>query len=186
MSSQPVQGGSQGFFVRYIRHQVETWVTSTKYKGRGREKQFQKPVLKQHDGISVLCCIAWDSVGLESTVSSRSSGDVEEMRQKGKHQNNHIALYVWPGSCFPVARSCPILCDPMNCNTPGLPVLTVSQSSLKPMSTESVMPSNHLILCHPLLLPSVFPSIRVFSSESSPQYEGAWFWTLFNSVMYCF
>ena len=45
--------------------------------------------------------------------------------------------------------------------------LTNSQSLLKPMSIESVMPSNHLILCHPpLLLPSIFPSIRVFSSES--------------------
>ena len=43
-----------------------------------------------------------------------------------------------------------------------------SQSSLKLMSIESVMPSNHLILCHPLLLPpSIFPSIRVFSNESA-------------------
>ena len=42
-----------------------------------------------------------------------------------------------------------------------------SRSLLKLMSTESVMPSNHLILCHPLLLPpSIFPSIRVFSNES--------------------
>jgi len=45
--------------------------------------------------------------------------------------------------------------------------ITNSQSSLKLMSTESVMPSNHLILCHPLLLlPSIFPSIWVFSNES--------------------
>ena len=45
--------------------------------------------------------------------------------------------------------------------------ITNSQSLLKLMSTESVMPSNHLILCHPLLLPpSIFPSIRVFSNES--------------------
>ena len=43
---------------------------------------------------------------------------------------------------------------------------TISQSLLKLMSIESVMPSNHLILCRPLLLPSIFPSIRVFSSES--------------------
>ena len=43
---------------------------------------------------------------------------------------------------------------------------TISQSFLKLMSIESVMPSNHLILCHPLLLlPSIFPSIRVFSNE---------------------
>ena len=48
----------------------------------------------------------------------------------------------------------------------SLPI-TNSQSLPKLMSTESVMPSNHFILCHPLLLlPSVFPSIRVFSSES--------------------
>ena len=45
---------------------------------------------------------------------------------------------------------------------------TISQSLLKLMSIESVMPSNHLILCHPLLfLPSIFPSIRVFSNESA-------------------
>ena len=44
---------------------------------------------------------------------------------------------------------------------------TISQSLLKLMSIESVMPSNHFVLCHPLLLlPSVFPSIRIFSSES--------------------
>ena len=43
---------------------------------------------------------------------------------------------------------------------------TNSQSMLKFMSIELVMPSNHLILCHPLLLPSIFPSIRVFSNES--------------------
>ena len=45
---------------------------------------------------------------------------------------------------------------------------TISQSLLKPMSIELVMPPNHLILCHPLLLlPSIFPSIRVFSNESA-------------------
>ena len=46
--------------------------------------------------------------------------------------------------------------------------ITNSQSLLKLMSIESVMPSNHLILCHPLLfLPSIFPSIRVFANESA-------------------
>ena len=43
---------------------------------------------------------------------------------------------------------------------------TISWSLLKLISTESVMPSKHLIFCHPLLLPSIFPSIRVFSNES--------------------
>ena len=46
--------------------------------------------------------------------------------------------------------------------------ITNSRNPLKPMSIESVMPSNHIILCHPLLLlPSIFPSIRVFSNEST-------------------
>ena len=55
----------------------------------------------------------------------------------------------------------------MNSSTPGFLVHHQLPSSLKLMSIESVMPSNHLILCHPLLfLPSIFPSIRVFSKES--------------------
>ena len=68
-----------------------------------------------------------------------------------------------------VAQLCPTLCDPMDCSTPGLPGVnpTNSWGLLKLMSIELVMPSNHHILCRPLLfLPSIFPSIRVFSSES--------------------
>ena len=58
---------------------------------------------------------------------------------------------------------CPTLCDPMDCSSPASLSITNSQSLLKLMSIESVMPSNHLILCYPLfLLPSIFPSIRVF------------------------
>ena len=66
-----------------------------------------------------------------------------------------------------VTRSCLTLWDSMNRSTPGLPVHHQLPELLKLMSIESVMPSNHLILCHHLLLlPSVFPSIRVFSNES--------------------
>ena len=65
-----------------------------------------------------------------------------------------------------VAQSCPTLCDPMNRSTLGLPVHHQLLESIQPMSLELVMPSNHLILCCPLLLPSTFPSIRVFSNES--------------------
>ena len=55
-----------------------------------------------------------------------------------------------------------LFATPMDGSTPGFPVLHFSQSLLKLMSAESVMPSNHLILCCPLLLlPSIFPSIRV-------------------------
>ena len=66
-----------------------------------------------------------------------------------------------------VAQSCLTLCDPMDCSMPASLSTTNSQSLLKLMSIESVMPSNHLILCCLLLLlPSIFPSIRVFSNES--------------------
>ena len=66
-----------------------------------------------------------------------------------------------------VAQLCPTLCNFMDCSTPGS---SVHQQLLELAQThviESMMPSNHLILCRPLLLlPSVFPSIRVFSNES--------------------
>ena len=66
-----------------------------------------------------------------------------------------------------VAQSFLTLCDPMNRSTPGLPVHRRFRGLLKLMSIESVMPSNHLILCHLLLLlPSIFPSIKAFSNES--------------------
>ena len=61
----------------------------------------------------------------------------------------------------------PNFCDPMKAPQPSL-FFTISQSLLKLMSIKLMMPSNHLILCHPLLLLlSVFPSIRVFSNESA-------------------
>ena len=66
-----------------------------------------------------------------------------------------------------VAQSCPTLCDPMNRSTPASLSITNSWNSLRLTSIESVMPSSHLILCHPLLLlPPIPPSIRVFSNES--------------------
>ena len=56
--------------------------------------------------------------------------------------------------------------------------ITNSQSLLKLMSIESVMPSNHLVLCHPLLLlPSIFPSIRVFSNESVLRIRWPEYWS---------
>ena len=61
--------------------------------------------------------------------------------------------------------------------------ITNSQSLLKPMSIESVMPSNHPILCHPLLLPpSLFPSIRVFSRESALHIRWPKYWSFSFSI----
>ena len=60
---------------------------------------------------------------------------------------------------------------------------TISQSLLKLMSIESVMPSNHLILCHPLLLlPSIFPSVKFFSNESALLIRWSKFWSFSFSI----
>ena len=58
------------------------------------------------------------------------------------------------------------LCDPMHCSTLGFPVHHHLWSLIRLLSITLMMPSNHLILCCPLLLPSIFPRIRVFSNES--------------------
>ena len=60
--------------------------------------------------------------------------------------------------------------------------ITNSQSLLKLMSIKSVMPSNHLVLCHPLLLPSIFPSIRVFSNESVLHIRWPKYWSFSFSI----
>ena len=74
----------------------------------------------------------------------------------------------------------------MDYSTPGFCVLhffTISQSLLQLMSIESVMPSNHLILCcRLLLLPSVFPSIRVFSNESTLRLRWPKYWSFSFSI----
>ena len=61
--------------------------------------------------------------------------------------------------------------------------ITNSQSLLKLMSINSVMPSNHLILCHPLLLPSIFPSIRVFTNESFLCIRWPKYWSFSFSII---
>ena len=67
-----------------------------------------------------------------------------------------------------VTQLCLTLCDPMDCNMQASLSFTNPWSLRKLMSIELVMPSNHLILCRPLLLPpSIFPIIRVFSNESA-------------------
>ena len=65
----------------------------------------------------------------------------------------------------------------MDCSMPGLPVHHQLSELLKLMSIESVMPSNHLILCcHLLLLPSIFPNIRVFANESALRIRWPKYW----------
>ena len=90
---------------------------------------------------------------------------------------------LWSSSSSSVSQSCSTLCNPMNRSTPGLPTINNSQSSLKLISIESVMPSRHLILCHPLLLlPPIPSSIRVFSNESTLCMRWPKYWSFSLSI----
>ena len=80
--------------------------------------------------------------------------------------------------CFSVAQSCPTLVTPRPAAHQASLSVTNSQSPPKPMSIESVMPSGHLILCCPLLLlPSIFPSIRVFSNQLALHIRWPKYWS---------
>ena len=82
-----------------------------------------------------------------------------------------------------VTQSCLTLWDPMDCSTPGLLSITNSQSLLKLMSIELMIPSNHLILYDTLfLLPSIFSSIRAFSNESALCIRWPEYWSFSFSI----
>ena len=112
--------------------------------------------------------ISWARI-LEWVVISFSK---RSSQPKDRTRVSYIArqvLYLWATSISisSVAQSWPTLCNPMDCSMPGFPDHHQLPEFAQIMYIELVMPSNHLILCHPLLLlPSIFPSIRVFSSES--------------------
>ena len=82
-----------------------------------------------------------------------------------------------------VAKLCLTLCDPMDCSTPGFPVLHCLLEFVELMSIEAVMPSNHLILCRPLLLlPLILTSVRVFSNESALCIKWPKYWSFSFSI----
>ena len=82
-----------------------------------------------------------------------------------------------------VTQSCPTLCDPMNCARQASLSITNSRSSLKLMPIESVMPSSHLILCRPLLLPTTPSSLRVFTNESTLRMRWPKYWSYSFSII---
>ena len=96
------------------------------------------------------CCLVSIALVFDDTLSRLAAGC--SSRLVVVQPLSHVCLFVTP---WTAARQAPLS-------------FTISRSLFKLMSIESVMPSNHLILCHPLLLlPSIFPSIRVFSNESA-------------------
>ena len=123
---------------------------------------------------------AWllQSMGLHRVGHNWATELKREGTQLHTSIENRIKIY-WAS----VSRPCLKLCNPMDCSMPGYPVHHNSQSLLKLMSFKSVMPSNQLILCCPLLLlPSVFLSIRVFSNESVLLLSWPKYWSFSFSI----
>ena len=94
-----------------------------------------------------------------------------------------IRLEHYHCGCCSVTQPCPTLCNPMDCSMPGFPVLHHLPELAQTHVHWVVMPSNHLILCRPLLLlPSTFPSIRVFSNELVLQIRWPKYWSFSFSI----
>ena len=132
--------------------------------------------------------------GLASYLAYKSTKEVvsvfvsQRSLQVQKHRNFGFrftaVLHIGCGCCS-VIKSCPTVCHPVDCSTPSFPSLLpgVCPNS---MSTESMIPSNHLILCCPfLLLPSVFPSTKDFSSESACCIGRPKYWSFSFSIRLC-
>ena len=123
----------------YLRLIGAQYATGEEWRNNSRKNEVMDQKPKQCPGVNV-------------------TGD----RSKSDAVKNNIA----PAQFSSVGQSCLTLCDSMDFSTPGFPVHHQLTEILKLMSIESVMPPNHLILWHPLLLlPSIFPNIRVFSNE---------------------
>ena len=98
-------------------------------------------------------------------------------------QNERDRIFYLCICCCSVAQWCPTLCHSMNCSTPGFLVLHYLPEFAQTQVRESVMPSNHLIFCHfLLLLPSIFPSIRDFSSELALHIQCPKYWSFRFSI----
>ena len=88
-----------------------------------------------------------------------------------------------PCCCWSVTKSCAILCDPIDSSTPGFPVLYCLPEFAQTHAHWVMMPSNHFIFCHPLLLlPSIFPNIRLFSSELAFHIRWPKYWSFSCSI----
>ena len=94
-----------------------------------------------------------------------------------------LSEYCYCCDCYSVTKLCPTLWDPMDYSMPGFPVLHYLLEFAQFMSFESVMLSNHLILCCPrLLLSLVFPIIRVFFNKSALHIRWPKYWSFIFSI----
>ena len=120
----------------------------------------ENPALKESSWLSSV----WDFCDYKIHASGVQDGHVGKSWTNLHPRRQQICDPVQFSS---VTQSCLTICNPMNCSMPATLSITHSRNPPKPMSIESMMPYNHLILYRPLLLlPSIFLSIKVFSNES--------------------
>ena len=136
----------------------------------------------------------WFPLGSTGLISLQSKGlsRVFSSTITWKHQffcaqpplwsNSHIHTWLLEKPSVQLTQLCPTLCDPMDCSTAGFPLhhqlLKLAQTHVHRVGDAS----NHLILCHPLLPPSIFSSIRVFSNESVLHIRWPKYWSFSFSI----
>ena len=97
--------------------------------------------------------------------------------------SQYTNIQVWAVQFSLVTQSCLTLCNPMDCSMLGFPVHQHLPELAQTPVVKLVMPSNHIILCHPLfLLPSIFPSVRVFFNESVLPIRWPEYWSFSFSI----
>ena len=104
-------------------------------------------------------------------------GDLEGWEKGGRRKKEGVCTHIYPFTSVQLLSPVQLFATPWTAARKASLSITNSRSPPKPMSIKSVMPSNHLILCRPLLLPSIFPSIRVFSNESALRIRWPKYWS---------
>ena len=140
----------------------------------------------------MMACSHHNSIMQNSSTPLKSSAlhlsIAASTQAPGNHRSIFTVITVLPfpechTCCCSVAKLCPTLCDPMDCSTPGFPVLHyLPEFAQTHVHSVSLLP-NHLLLYRPLLLlPSIFPSIRVFSHKSALRIRWPKYWSFSISL----
>ena len=163
-----------------FHHQLSTglWSYGTIYYPRPNPFLLRQLVIGAsrwgHGGVGWgegVCVAGIGALGCEPQAFG-SFGDQTKQWAKTSGLGTHPGTGPWHYCCYSVTQLRQTFCDPLNGTTPGFQSFTISRSLLKFMSIESVMLSNHLFLCHLLLLlPLIFPSIRVFFQGFSSSHQ---------------
>ena len=123
------------------------------------------------------------TTNLNSSLSEMALQIVPDTRPAmGNYVLDPMNMTICNHCCCTVTQLYRTLCNPLTAAHWASLSFTISQSLLKIMSIKSVMPSNYLILCHLLLLPSIFPSLRVFSNESALCIRWPKYWSFRFSI----